>query len=386
MQQLRTNTSYHIPSLCAVLFLCVSACKQPYTPPAGRESASYLVVNGFINGGSDSTVISLSRTRSLEDSVHAHPELRAQVVVLGEFGETYFLQDEGQGRYANPALNLSPYEKYQLEILTSDGKKYLSDSVPLKISPSIDSISWIQDTTNSADSKKGVTIYVNTHDPSGNTRYYQWDYVETWEHDAAYQSFFLLVNTSVVARNADQFTYRCWTTVPSNNLTLSSSAKLSEDIIFMNPLIFIPQGDIKLGFKYSIFLRQYAVTKEAYEYWENLKKNTELTGSIFDPQPSQLTGNIHCVTNPDEPVLGWLTASTVQQQRIFIDNTQLAQWGFSVLGDCSVVIGSFDDPTFRSMGYRPIAVYLGSAYTAAFPSCLDCTSRGGNTIKPVFWP
>jgi hypothetical protein len=383
---LRTYLPYHSLSLCTVFALWLSACKEQYTPPAGRESISYLVVNGFINGGNDSTVISLSRTRSLDDSVKYHPELQAQVTVLGELGETYFLQDEGNGRYASPTLNLSPYERYQLQILTSEGKKYLSDSVPVKISPPIDSISWIQDSTNSADSKKGVTIYVNTHDPSGNTRYYQWDYVETWEHHAAYESFFLLVNNRVVLRNPDQFTYRCWTTVPSSSLTLSSSAKLSEDVIFLKPLMFIPRGDIKLGVKYSIFLKQYAITKEAYEYWENLKKNTELMGSIFDPQPSQLTGNIHCVTNPNEPVLGWLTASTVQEQRIFIDNTKLTQWGFSVVGECYVVYGNFDLPSFRGLGYRPIDVYNGPSYTAAFPSCLDCTSRGGNTIKPAFWP
>ena len=361
-----------------------SACKTPFYPPEGRTSTGYLVVSGYLNAGSDSTIITLSRTRSLTDSVPYYPEFHAQVQVLGQFGEVYFLNESANGTYTNPALNLNANETYQLQILSAEGKKYLSDSIPIRVTPAIDSISWKQDST-SSDNKIGVNIYANTHDPANNTRYYQWEYVETYEHDAAYESFYLLIGSSVVLRNADQFTYQCYNTVPSTSLTIGSSARLSEDVIFEQPLVFIPQASIKLGYRYSILVKQFAITREAYEYWGNLKKNTELTGSIFDPQPSQVSGNMHCTTNPDEPVLGYLSGSTVQQQRIFIKNSELAHWGYALGGDCTLVIGTYDDPIFRSRGYRPVQQYLGGAYTSAYPSCIDCTSNGGTTIRPSFW-
>jgi hypothetical protein len=58
-------------------------------------------------------------------------------------------------------------------------------------------------------------------------------------------------------------------------------------------------------------LYQYAITEDAFKYYEDLKKNTEGLGSIFDPQPSLTTGNIRCLSNPAERVLGFVSASTV---------------------------------------------------------------------------
>jgi hypothetical protein len=38
---------------------------------------------------------------------------------------------------------------------------------------------------------------------------------------------------------------------------------------------------------------QYALTKDQYDYWTELKKNSEQLGTLFDAQPSQLNSNIH---------------------------------------------------------------------------------------------
>jgi hypothetical protein len=104
---------------------------------------------------------------------------------------------------------------------------------------------------------------------------------------------------------------------------IASSAKLSSDVIFQAPVTTILSTNEKISVRYSILLRQYALTKEAYEFWENIRKNTEQLGSIFDAQPSQLQGNIHCISNPTEPVIGFVTITNIQRKRIFIDNSQL---------------------------------------------------------------
>ena len=43
-----------------------------------------------------------------------------------------------------------------------------------------------------------------------------------------------------------------------------------------------------------------------------MQKNAESLGSIFDEQPTQITGNIHSVTNPSEQVIGYVSAGTVE--------------------------------------------------------------------------
>ena len=57
-----------------------------------------------------------------------------------------------------------------------------------------------------------------------------------------------------------------------------------------------------------------------------MKKNTEDIGSFFGPLPSELKGNIHCLTNPEEPVIGFVTSSAATQKRIFIDASQVSNW------------------------------------------------------------
>ncbi len=390
---MRSNAKFNLLlSWTCVMPFFFNCCKEPFIPPAGIKSPSWLVVNGFLNAGNDSTTIELSRTRSLDSGQYSQPELKAQVSLLAESGTIYSLFEQNNGRYSAAALNLNPGDKYQLEILTKDGRKYLSDPVSVVLTPPIDSVSWKMDSTG-ADSKLGVTIYANTHDPSNTTWYYRWDFEETWEYHTVYVSWNYYYDGQVLPRDVDSLIFTCWKSAPSSNLTLASSTKLSQDIIFENPLVFIPKGDQKLGVNYSILVRQSGITREAFEYWENLKKNTELTGTIFDAQPSQIEGNIHCLSDPDEKVLGYLSASTIRQDRIFVDNKQLPHWNYQTqpVKGCNqiIVTGDSIDYYFGARGYVPLFLLppppLSPRYWGTLPECVDCRLQGGKIEKPIFW-
>jgi hypothetical protein len=138
---------FGVSLLAVTVIVYQPACKQPYTPPTGKENNSFLVINGYLNAGSDSTIITLSRTRSLADMTFSNPELHAQVAVWGAFGEQYNFTEAPNGRYTNPGLNMNIKETYRLQILSNNGKKYLSDNIPVTLTPAIDRISWRRDTT-----------------------------------------------------------------------------------------------------------------------------------------------------------------------------------------------------------------------------------------------
>ena len=127
-------------------------------------------------------------------------------------------------------------------------------------------------------------------------------------------------------RDSTNQIYNCWHITNSTDILVGSTAALTEDVVNQFPVITIPQNSEKVGLRYSILVKQYAITQPAYLYYQILKKNTEQQGSIFDVQPSQLRGNIHSVSNPDETVIGFVTASNTTQQRIFIRNDQLTTW------------------------------------------------------------
>jgi hypothetical protein len=161
-----------------MLFVC---CKQEYIPPVNEENENLLVVEGFLNNGQGPTTIRLSRSVELTDTTQKKFELGAKVNVEGENGSSFALAGNTNGEYSISQLPLLNNIKYRLHIKTINGKEYASDFVPIKITPPIDSITWQKESN-------GLRLYVNTHDPQNATKYYQWEFEETWEFHSAFYS------------------------------------------------------------------------------------------------------------------------------------------------------------------------------------------------------
>lgn len=371
----------------------ILSCKQVYNPPNNSPATGYLVVEGFISSGASPTSITLSRTVGLNEDNTIVYEKNAAVTIEGDNNDNFSLEEGVNGEYHSQPLTLTATAKYRLHIKTSDGKEYLSDYTAVKSGPPIDSISWKRE-------DGGVRIYINTHDPNNNTKYYQWRFEETWEYYSAYQSTIRYSTddqnniTGVVYRypnhGADTTIYRCWNTVNSSNINIGSSEKLTSDVIYL-PLIYIPGGSIKLSYLYSVNMRQVSLSEKAYRFMEKMKKNTEELGSIFDPQPSELQGNVHCLTNPSEIVVGFVEVSNEHQKRIFIKRSDVPDWGYSP--GCSTVEIDNNLDSIKKYGSGRIPTAAGKSspfggiitFYASDPRCVDCTLSGTN-VKPPFWP
>jgi len=342
------------------------------------------VVDGFINAGSDSTTFNLSRTANLGSTAAPSPELGASLVIQSNNGYSYQLTELGNGNYGVAGLNLDVTQNYRLSIATANGEKYLSSYTPVKSSPPIDSISWQK-------TDSGVTVYANTHDPLNNTRYYRWDYVETWEYHSNYTSYmhFDPSNGTIITNNIE-IPHICYGSDNSNNIIIASSAKLSSDIIYLAPLTVVPLNSNKISVRYSILVRQYALTADEYNYWQALQTSTEQTGSLFDQEPSQITGNISCTSTPGKAVIGYVGVGSVAESRIFITNQQVYPWYFDQ--GCMEILfnsDSADVTNAASEGLLPVEVKFSGpvlvGYYFGAASCVDCTLLGGTTVKPSFW-
>jgi len=177
----------------------------------------------------------------------------------------------------------------------------------------------------------------------------------------------------------------CWGGATETNILIASSNKLSSDIIDNYQVTTIPRGSIKLSVRYSILVKQHALTSQAYEFFRRLKKNTEETGSVFDAQPSELKSNIHCVSNPDEQVVGYVDVSSEETKRIFIKKSDVPDWQYNTpcALDTIALLPTEIQPA-AGIGLVPIS-FAGGGFTAALPVCVDCT-RTGTDVKPPFWP
>ncbi|RZK92261.1 MAG: DUF4249 domain-containing protein, partial [Hymenobacter sp.] len=299
--------------LLPVLLLLFSSCVDTYQPDVIATPKSYFVVDGLINLRGVTTV-RLSRTRSLTTAT-APVEAKATVTIRDEAGTSYPLTEQAAGTYTSAALTLDASRRYQLRVRTAAGREYASDLVAGKLTPPIDRLSW-------AVERNGVQLYVDAHDATNNTRYYRWTYQETWQFQTPYYSEYELVNnTNTVRPRADNI-QTCWRSESSTDIVLGNTARLSQDVVSKYPLLLPPGDSYRFRIKYSLLVQQYAQTAEEYAYWEKLKKNTESLGTLFDPLPTQLTGNVHGLTDPSELVVGYVGASSMSEKRLFIDRSE----------------------------------------------------------------
>jgi hypothetical protein len=375
--------------LCFFTVIILWRCKDPYISPYVSPPTGYLVVEGYISGNT-ATQFTLSKTLPLPGDSAIPTENGATVQVEGNDNSVYPLHGQGNGVYSSvDTLALNPQVQYRLRIGRSNGEQYLSSFVQYKPTPPFDSVSWVN--TNGT-----VQIYANTHDPSNNTRYYQWEYFQIWEYHSAEASQYVFVPGSppkVIERPDSLQIYTCWEQGNSTNLLLGNTTKLAQDLVFEAPLVAIPPNNVELSVLYTILVKQYALTADGYNFLSIMQKNTESLGSIFDVQPSTTVSNIQCLTNSKEQVIGWVSAGTVQQQRIWITRAQVpsnyiyeCQRPDTVLGQDSLTItrdfGSglftpiyFDAPPAKEVGWQ-----------SNFSGCVDCRLQGGTTVKPSIWP
>ncbi len=384
--------------LWAGLLVLASSCITPYVAEIPASTQNSLVVNGFINS-QGITSLQLTRSLALPSTKSPAAETKATVAIQAQGGQRFALTESPAGTYASASLNLNPALTYKLSITTAGGKTYETDYLPVKTAPAIDQVHWRYE-------NDGIQLYVDTHDASRNTTYYRWRYQETWQFTSAYESRFQYNPVTKVIEPRTNDIYHCWGNAVSTAITQTTTTRLSQDVVQDFPLVFLPANSEKLRVRYSILVQQYAQTKEEYDYWETLKKNSENLGTINDPLPSQITGNIHCLTNPDEPVLGFVGIHSVSEQRIFIDRSELPLPTYFVFKtgyeNCALIVedrcprrGTPLPPgvteTFNIPALLPTDVegdfrdYLTSCkYYGALTECVDCRVRG-TTVKPSFW-
>lgn len=345
-----------------------------------------MVVDGIINT-QGRTLIHLSRTQSISSAKNPPAEIGASLSILDINGNSYpFNPTQNPGIYSSDSLILNA-GSYKLKITTSNGEIYQSDWVIPKNSPAIDSINW--------KNQNGVQIFVNTHDPISQTHYYRWQYVFTYEYHSQLVAAWGLSNGYIFPLPPLVQYNTCYPVVNSNKILVANSLALKQDIISQQLIASIPQNDSILDYRLSVQVIQYALNPQSYSYWNLIQNNSQSLGTLFDLQPSQLNGNIHCLSHPSEPVVGYLSAGTVSTARIFISHSSLPNWK-SPPSDYNCLekiistqpgnpyLYTYPDTSyapyyFQSQGSSPPLLHI------AKKTCLDCRVNGQTNVKPSFW-
>jgi hypothetical protein len=376
------------------ILLLPVACIEPF-PVKSIVSSDHLVIEGIITNEMKNQRVYISHTSSLDNRAFI-PEEGAQVTVEKGNGETITLTETKPGIYETGILAGTIGEKYKLKVRTAAGRDYVSSEVTMKTVPAIDDIyaKFLKD-----DKKKGrgIQIYLDTEDASNKTTFYRWDCVETYEVQTPFPSNYQwLGGNNVVFR--EHSVSNCWATDTIRNILLTNTSGLKSNKVSEYPIRFIAEDDYRFGVRYSVVVRQFALTQEGYSFWNNLKIVNETQGSLSDVQPGSVTGNITSLHDAGETVLGYFDASAVSEKRVFFSYQDFEKDGYqrpTFRSSCfdfvavEVAEGKIGDYMQRNEGKMVIWETLGSTPDPIFflmmpKRCCDCSDLG-TTERPPFW-
>jgi hypothetical protein len=356
----------------------INGCIEQFVPETS-EDKDLLVVEGLITDQPGQDTIKLSRSMPLGTKSSAKPLIGCSVTLSDDIGNNYSSTEIAAGTYV---MN-SPFQgvvgrSYTLHINTNESYhnlSYESSPVLLKPVPPIDSIYYekvvLAQSTAGDPLEEGCEVYLNTHDPENNCKYFRWEFVETWEFKLPYE----VTNKT------------CWVTKNSDKINVKSTSSFTEDRIERLPVNYVTNATDRLIFKYSILVNQYSLNLDEYNYWVKLKNSLEKVGSLYDIIPSSTASNVRCIEKPSENVLGYFSVSAVKSKRIFIKDYFPGMP--DLYTDCEDATTGLTD-SIPNLGTRVWVIITitypppGYKVLTYLKGCADCTTRG-STSKPDFW-
>jgi hypothetical protein len=309
---------YFFPLAVLVFFSCIRQIDVPI-----RTVPPILVVEGWITTDPPPYTINLSYSGLFTNTYLAGQDSNqqfitdAKVTLLDDLGDSTSCIRSVKGTYLSSDTNFigTVGRTYTLKIYLSNGKTYLSKPEKIVPVPPIDSVSLVYDSSYIADIRPTQFIVsVNTHDPAGIPNYYRWTasgYIprKSWGDFCIYG----------YPPCTDPFSCTCFAFCEQflNNSEINvlsdqfiNGREITEQPVFNSPVYWF-------GVHY-IEIKQYSISQEAYLFWEQYLAQTNRTGSILDPLPAQLTGNIYNQADSNDIALGLFSGSAATTKKVII--------------------------------------------------------------------
>ena len=389
--------------LCALL--AAVSCVYDFDPQI-EGTSGLLVVEGDILVG-DTTIVQVSRMSSLADEAVVQSVTNANVYVESENGTTCIGINRWNGsdqldvaHYAIDTRALDVNYRCRLVVnITMPGwfspwKTYVSDWLEIQQGTSVlDSIGF-----SVAPDRSQLDVNVWNHGGT-ETGYYRWIGREVWEYTSEFRAIVYYnpsLNKVLPYEDGENY-YYCWKRHAPREIMIASTIGLAEDKLSGYTVFSsTDKGDERFSILYSLTLFQERLTPEAYAYWLATVRNTSDTGGLMSPQPSDLQGNIHCTSDPDEKVIGFINASTVSRTQKYYRHTVGKYYYSPGNGTVPVILKENLWAKYHGMNYHPLWIYIPpdvedmtgqpEQYEWAPIYTCDCRLRGGNKNRPADWP
>ncbi|MDR2894710.1 MAG: DUF4249 domain-containing protein, partial [Alistipes sp.] len=334
--------------------------------------------------------------------------------IEGEEGTRFEAHEENPGEYTAYDVALNDEVSYRLRI-SSGGEEYESDYRLPQSTPPIEEISF-----ELKDEGGPFQVRFSVRGEADQSRHYLWSYEETWEiHSNQVASHYFGVpfdpvptvptlpdrtysfgdyidsisdndpdnNLQPLAFMTPPPYHYCWQYNKSKEILLADTEFVTENVLKDHVLYDIGLSDSRISYLYHTKVYLYSIGEDAYYYYTNQKKNTDETGSVFSPIPSEMQGNIVCTTSPEEPVIGFVEVSRRVEKETFLDPQESPY--VTPYNYCEI---AYNIERINELGMWPYDFFL-VTYDQTFNitlmsqrRCVDCRQMGGVKVRPDWWP
>ncbi len=396
----------------ALLFFSTS-CVEEYWPELESNVDQLLVIDGKITNFDGPYTIILSTTNTLNTDI-INPVSKAIVNISDDKGNNELLIETGEGVYKTSLGGIKGIigNAYKINIQLSNGKSYESDFEEMINPVGVEDVrveeSWQLANNDLEFDKEGYRFYVSSKIAPTSKSYFYWEIEETFEYHSDYKIYYYYDSNSHVTtefntygfgrtKNIDTL-YFCWKTKNLLERFSYSTEYLSSPKVIDLPLHFIPFTDVKLMHGYSILVKQYTISENAFVFLDKLNKQNNNEDALYTIQPFQIEGNLTNIQDPSEPVLGYfIVAAGSLGPRILTKAPPRIQYKHTkCVADTTArtIYSKISSATLRDLPlYYTVAYFeppnessdIIEAIAYVQQDCLDCQKKGGTAIKPEYW-
>lgn len=310
------------------LFLLV-ACTEVWDGKV-NPAENILVVRALLTDQPEVQTVELYTTTGYGQNPQQIRERNAVVYVEDNTGQKWYFVEDASGAYQSMDIQAQHDKEYTLYIELDDGRLYASSPQALENVKPLNTIvaepatlmidvhnhnlelvpEWVQ----------GVELYTDIDMGAAFSKRIR------FENEIMFQYNVVLNNKEICLQylpgnNAlcddidpdDPPRMNCRTRLPLNdvvNITMPGM-DLPVDEVYRHNLGFAPteRRFYNLSFPGTLQRRvlitsQFSLTSEAFGFYRQMREQLLAEDAIFDPVPTQITGNMRCLSDPERPVIG----------------------------------------------------------------------------------
>lgn len=367
-----------------LLAFCLTNCVEEYAPEIDKYS-EIIVIDGLLTDTSITPFVEISRSVEVGALVtNSDYYSGATVQIKSESGESYSLTEKRKGRYEYNGEEIigKVGETFWVHIQYG-GEVY--ESKPEEMLPvgEVTDISYESVRSSNGASYDGVNIFVSSKGEGNDSRYVGWSFDEDWKFKVP------------VVSNRYATKQICWSKETSTGIMIGTSEANVVNAFDDLKVYTVSTDEPKLSIRYSSNIFQYSLTRDSYKYLEHVQNVNANNGSLFDPVPASVNGNIYCSSDEDVPVIGNFQISSVTSKRIFIDRLDLPKDMYIEPGgdDCKSLKAPIEDRRMQDSIVRQGFIIMDTATIehityiryAKAKGCFDCTASGAKNFGPEWW-